>query len=322
MAVRRFRLLLTVALVFLLVLTLGAALFYYSEGDLWGLSFAGALYWAFITATTIGYGDIYPQTPLGRLAAVLVAAGGIASFTAAVGVLGEALVEGATRRLLGYGATRERGHIVVLGWGPLVQVIIDDIKHGDKDARIVVVGRNLEPGSVEGAEVVSGDPLNRVVLERAGVDRASHIIVSLGDDSETILATLRARKENPSARIIAVINDPDNEDMAKSAGADHVVLAEVLASLAASYIFEPAAAQVLVDMASTAKGEVDLREAPAGKYAGLRFIDALRRAKEEEDAIIIAVVRRGRLVANPSPDLVISEGDRIVMLVKRAREKH
>ena len=302
------------ALVFLAVLVAGAALFHYAEGSARGLSFADALYWAFITATTIGYGDIYPETPLGRLAAVVVAAGGIASFTAVAGLLAETFVESATRRVLGYGAASARNHVVVIGRGPLVQVMVDDIRANVPGARVVVVGRDLEPGSVEGAEVVVGDPLSRAVLARAGVRAASHIIVALGDDSETVLATLHARRENERARIVAVINDPENEEIARRAGADHVVLAEVLASLAASYIFEPAVAQLVADMASTVRGRLDLREVPASRYAGMRFVDALARAKREEGVIIVALVRGGRLLPNPDPDTVIEEGDKLVVI--------
>ena len=41
-------------------------------------TFGEAIWWAFVTITTVGYGDYYPVTALGRTVAVLLMAGGVA----------------------------------------------------------------------------------------------------------------------------------------------------------------------------------------------------------------------------------------------------
>jgi voltage-gated potassium channel Kch len=50
-----------------------AAVFSYLEK----IAFADALYFAFVTGLTIGYGDIVMQTPVGRLVAILIGLVGI-----------------------------------------------------------------------------------------------------------------------------------------------------------------------------------------------------------------------------------------------------
>ena len=42
------------------------------------VTFGDAIWWAFVTITTVGYGDYYPVTTPGRVVAVLLMAGGVA----------------------------------------------------------------------------------------------------------------------------------------------------------------------------------------------------------------------------------------------------
>ena len=66
---------------------LGAAGIYIVERDVTVRSFGDALWWAVVTVTTVGYGDVSPQTAEGRLIAVVlmfVGIGVISAFTATI----------------------------------------------------------------------------------------------------------------------------------------------------------------------------------------------------------------------------------------------
>lgn len=52
-----------------------------------------ALWWAVVTLTTVGYGDVYPVTPLGRFAAALVALAGIGIVAMPTGIIASAFAE-------------------------------------------------------------------------------------------------------------------------------------------------------------------------------------------------------------------------------------
>jgi voltage-gated potassium channel Kch len=65
-------------LVLLLITVLGALGFSAVEGIL----LSDALYFSVVTITTVGYGDIYPTTGLGKLVAVIIILGGVSTFTA------------------------------------------------------------------------------------------------------------------------------------------------------------------------------------------------------------------------------------------------
>ncbi len=55
------------AAIYALAIVLGAAVFAWAEAK----PFDDALWWAFVTAMTVGYGDIAPVTLLGRIDAVI-----------------------------------------------------------------------------------------------------------------------------------------------------------------------------------------------------------------------------------------------------------
>ena len=93
-----------------LLVTLGAAvtamlvaatLLYLVEGPSQPEAFGSiprALWWAVVTLTTIGYGDVYPHTVLGKVLAGLTAVVGIGLIAAPTGILAAAFSDAAQRR--------------------------------------------------------------------------------------------------------------------------------------------------------------------------------------------------------------------------------
>jgi voltage-gated potassium channel len=73
-----------------------ALMLYFIEGDTKPQQFGSvtrALWWAVVTLTTVGYGDVYPDTVLGRVAAALVALAGIGIVAMPTGILASSFAE-------------------------------------------------------------------------------------------------------------------------------------------------------------------------------------------------------------------------------------
>ena len=82
--------LLSVLVIFLTVLFLGSVAEYLLERDVQPATFGNvpsALWWAVVTLTTTGYGDVVPITPLGRMVAALVMICGLGVFGLWTGIL-------------------------------------------------------------------------------------------------------------------------------------------------------------------------------------------------------------------------------------------
>ncbi len=90
----------TLVIMFLLLI-MASALLYYAERNAQPEAFSSipaAMWWGVVTITTVGYGDIYPITGLGRFMGAIFAVIGIGMFALPTGILGSGFVEEFHRR--------------------------------------------------------------------------------------------------------------------------------------------------------------------------------------------------------------------------------
>lgn len=79
-----------------LLLLIASSLEYYAEHEAQPDKFSSipaAMWWGIMTLTTVGYGDTYPVTTLGKILASVIAILGIGMFALPAGILGAAFVE-------------------------------------------------------------------------------------------------------------------------------------------------------------------------------------------------------------------------------------
>ncbi len=84
-----------------LMLLLAATLMYFAERDAQSDKFSSipaAMWWGIATLTTVGYGDVFPITTIGKLIGSVIAVLGIGMFALPTGILGAAFLEEVERR--------------------------------------------------------------------------------------------------------------------------------------------------------------------------------------------------------------------------------
>jgi voltage-gated potassium channel len=92
---RKEELIVTASIVFILMI-LSASFMYFAEHKAQPENFPdipSSMWWAIVTLTTVGYGDVFPVTTLGKVFAAIIAVLGIGMFALPTGILGASFVE-------------------------------------------------------------------------------------------------------------------------------------------------------------------------------------------------------------------------------------
>ncbi|WP_197380594.1 potassium channel family protein [Mycolicibacterium mengxianglii] len=290
-----------------------------SEPVTGGLSFLDCLYYATVSLTTTGYGDITPVTPGARLINVLVITPlRVAFLIVLIGTTVETLTA-ASRQALKIQRWRNsvRNHTIVVGYGTkgktaVAAMVGDNVKPGD----IVVVDTDqasLDRASQAGLVTVRGDANRSDVLRLAGAQHAAAIIVATNSDPTAVLVTLTARELAPKAKIIASIREAENQHLLQQSGADSVVVSSETAGR-------------LLGIATTTPNVVELIEDLLTPDAGFAIAEREVDPKEVGGSprhlkdIVLGVVRGGRLKQVSDPEVDAIEANDRLLYVRNAEE--
>ena len=307
----------------LLVVTLVAYLGRAGYSDSGGgeINLLDAFYYASVSITTTGYGDITPASDGARLlTAILVTPARILFLILLVGTTVELLTEQARE---GYRQRRWRSglknHIIVCGYGTKGRSAVDELLgRGVDRSRIVVIDSDsgaIERANADGVAAVAGDSTTTVVLERAGVRDATSVIVAANRDDATVLTTLTARELNPSATIASAVREEENTHLVREGGANSVISSS-------------GGAGRLLGLATQSPSVVAVLEDLLAVGAGLDIVERGPSARELEDGpysepgeLVIAVNRDGEMIRFDDPRVApLRAGDRVVCLCGEGSE--
>lgn len=222
MRTRRWRLLAGLALIFG-VTAIGAAWYAFVEG----FSALDAIYQSVVTVTTVGFGEVQPLDQSGRIFTIALIIVGVGSIGVTLVGIVEALLESTMTRLTVRRKERSldrlSNHLVVCGFGRVGQSVLSLLDDDTDVAIIEIVPVACDAAERRGLTVVEGDSTDDETLRRAGVDRASTLLVCLGSDSDAISTVLSARSINNGLRIVSRANEHQSINKLRLAGADEVV---------------------------------------------------------------------------------------------------
>jgi voltage-gated potassium channel len=292
----------------------------YTDGNGTPIGFGDALYYATVSLSTTGYGDIVPVTDAARLATTLVITPLRALFLIVlVGTTLELLTERSRHSFrIKRWRFRTRDHTVVVGYGTTGRAAVEALQDdGAEPGDIVVVDRDptrLDAASAAGLVTVAGDATRSGILRIANLPAAAAVVVATNRDDTALLVTLTARQLSPDIHIVAAVRETENLHLLRRSGADCVVVSEETAGR-------------LLGVAAITPRVVDLVEDLINPSVGLAISE--RRVEHAEIGesprhltdIVLGIVRDGALhrsddgTADP-----LAAGDRLLYIRKASTD--
>lgn len=229
-----------------------------------------AIWWSFVTMTTVGYGDWAPITRNGQflvgLPTMLV---GVSVLGYILSLLASLILETKIKELKGMTKINQSGHIIVSRFNTLVSTlkIVDEIRMdlSTANTHVVIIDEDLEELPTElhekNVSFAKGSASRDKILEQANFMQASHFLIRANEqdlsnsDSFNLGIALTVEKLKPEIMTVVECVNPENVAMFERAGCDSVVcIASLNYQMIVQELQDPGTHSVCTELTSNTHG--------------------------------------------------------------------
>lgn len=308
-------------LVFFIILCFGIVI-HLIEPEEFPTIFDG-VYWAIVTASTVGFGDFVPVSTTGKVLAIfliLTGAGFVTFYMVTVSSSTINVFNSLTEGNVGY---IKKDHIIIVGWNERVKHTISYLKKTKPTLSIVLIDQTLKenPYDFNNVHFVKGDGRYDHTLQQANIKEASMILITtnqheneLQADMQSILTLLAVKGLNPSIYSVIEILTPEQAANAKRAGADEIIESNILLSFLMINTIQ------FHGMSSTFLTILDQLKGSRLKYVDvpedcnhISFQEGVHHFIKQE-LLLIGIKRGDESYINPSPQFPIQTGDQLLII--------
>ena len=298
-----------------------------------------AIYWAVVTITTVGYGDIVPSSKAGKIFALMIVISGPALLSLITASIASIFVERKIKEGKGLESVKEKDHIIICGWNENGEKVIDGILLQLKGSQVkIVLVSELDRDDVQtirykykehNLQFVRGNFVKEDVLARANVQKARAAIV-LADlsggysmekaDERTIFGTMAIKSMASNLRTCAELINADNREHLVRAKVDEIIVrGETAGSMLATAAASPGVTDT-IRMIMTNRDENKLWRIPVpSRFVGETFGELAAYLRNRSDALMLAVVKEKESIM--LEDILSDDSTSIDEFIKRKFEE-
>ena len=270
-----------------------------------------SIWWAFVTSTTVGYGDFYPVSMAGRISGVLLMFFGVSLVGVVTGNIASILVEKQLKEEKGLKAVTMKNHFIICGWKRDMNKVLKEIIRKNKEfiPQEIVIINTANPEEIEmlrsedalsGISFIHGNYVDESVLNKANIKYAKKILVLadrlvLGSvqevDSRTVMTIITVKSMAKTIYAAAEILDTKFERYLISANCDEVILtSDYNRSLIANASTGSGISHVISELLN-ANTPVGLNTViPPKELIGKKYSELASFYKDQDNTILIGIL--------------------------------
>jgi voltage-gated potassium channel len=280
-----------------------------------------AIYMTVITVTTVGFGEVHPLSPMGRMFTSILIVFSFGTFAFSATTLAQYVVNGVFRNYFKYSKVKKeieqlRNHVIVVGYGRNGLQAIKELQH-HKIPVVVVDNRESKVKDMQQSDMlyIDGDPSGDEVLLSAGIKRAKALICVLPSDEENLFAVITARALNPTMTIISRAINFNTIKKLKTAGASRVIMPDKISGQQmANMIAQPESVEFMDYLLLDKSKKVLLDEVSCAGFAETCSVK-VKDIRSFERVNVIGIKRNdGNYIVNPETEEVVTKNDLVFVL--------
>ncbi len=302
----------------LLVLIMGMSGFMTLEE----MSVLDALYMTVITLSTVGFSEIAPLHPAGRIFVMFLIIFGVVLAGFIVSVIGQFVLEGQFKELYGRRKMETKirkmsNHFIIAGFGRVGRHVALELTR--EKVPFIVIEKDekaIENFIEENILFVEGNSTDEDVLIKAGIKTAKTLISTLPDEAQNVYLTLTARDMNKNLKIIARADYDGGEKKLFRAGANHVVIPHQLGGLRMAMASLRPNVVDFMHVTALGEGGLTIEEVeipPDCRLAGKTLIES--NLKQDYNVTLIGIKKPNKnITIAPQPNTVLGVSDILVLI--------
>ncbi len=295
-----------------------------------------ALWYALVTVTTVGYGDMYPYSPGGRILAVVLLFCSVGLIGYILGKVTNTVFIHKEQKKMGNFGTDFKHHVVIIGWDDSSKQIVRSIVNERRTVAVITPHKHhideiYQEFTNMYVFVLYSNLTNYTYFSKANISQASVVVMCSLNDTEKLITSINLKAQYPEPRYVVTIDDQTLFDTFKNAGVESIICKNSIAShLTASYVFEPAVAAYSIELLGSSPNidTPDIEQyivKPENELCSKTYGEAFSLLKQQFNTILIGIHKRidGKYTVRklPKDDVLIEESDYLIIITSRNQSK-
>ncbi|MCT4664618.1 MAG: potassium channel protein [Flavobacteriales bacterium] len=288
------------------------------------LSMVDSIYMTVITISTVGFTEVKPLSPEGRIFTSILIVMSVLTYAYLISVFTRFAIKTEfykkmKERVIVKEVSKLKGHTIVCGYGRNGRQAIETLKRHNKS--FVVIDNNeaiIEEINDFGILAIEGDATRDSILEKANISEAEALIAALPHDANNLFIVLTARQLKKDIKIISRATNDNTVSKLYVAGANNVIMPDkVGGSHMATLVVAPDVVEFIDEITvGKASGitleEVSYNEIPENLKG--KTVRELGIREMSGCTIVGFKTQTGEIEINPSPDSQLEKGCKLFVL--------